>query len=242
MKTLSIQLAALLVALATQAAAQAQVPGKVAKVQPLHSVQSDYSLGLRSRYYMPNPYGPRHHHASTAAEGYLRGMAARVQAQGVYNRLTAEARVIHTEAERREIENREMAAETYFAMRAANLEARDAERRPRPTAADLARFSEQAKPDRLSPGELNATTGDVSWPILLQTDEFIAFRAELEEVFNARATNGEIEANQQTKADQATKAMLVELKKLVRQTNPMDYTMARRFIKSLAYEVHLPTS
>jgi hypothetical protein len=241
MKTPLMQLAAVLVALAVQADARAQgVPVRVAGVQPLHSVQSSYWLGLRP--YWPASYGPWYHHSSTPAEGYLRGLAASIYAQGVYNRLTAEARVVHAEAERREIENREVSAETYFAMRAANREARAAERGPRATAADLARFAEQARPDRPSPGELSTTTGEVFWPLLLQGDEYAAARAELEAFFGTRAAHGETSPADQAKVAQAARVMLNELKKAVRKVNPMDYTAARRFIKSLAYEATLPTS
>ncbi|OHB72646.1 MAG: hypothetical protein A2V70_17300 [Planctomycetes bacterium RBG_13_63_9] len=242
MKTLSIQLAAVTVTLALQSGAEAQAPQNVAHVQPLHSVQSNYSLGLRPGYYAPAPYGLWYHHASTAAAAYQRGVAARIYAQGAYNRMTAEARVIHAEGRRREIENREMAAETYFAMRAANEEARAAQRRPRATEAELARFAEQAKPDRLSPSELSATTGAVSWPVLLQSDEFAELRAELESVFSTRAANGEIGADELAVVSQTTSAMLNQLRKTVRDVNPMDYVMARRFIESLAYEARSPAS
>jgi hypothetical protein len=241
MRTLFIQLVAGLVASAALAAdAQAQVPARVTRVQPLYNVDSNYSYGLRPRYYLPNP-NYYWHRATTPAEGYARGIAAMTYAQGQYNRLTAAARVTHAEAVRREIENREMAAETYFAMRQANREARAAERGPSPTSADLARWAEQAKPDRLSPSQLTPNTGEVSWPALLQADEFAAFRAELEETFAERAANGRIAAEERDQAQQTTKAMLEGLKKLVREVHPNDYIEARRFLKSLAYEAQLPT-
>jgi len=243
MKTLSIQLVAVLAALAIQLQAEAQgIPGGVGRVQQLHNVQSQSTMGLRPHYYPSAPFAAFHHHSSTAAEGYLRGMAARVYAQGLYNRLNAEARVIHAEAARREVENREMAAETYFAMRAANREARAAERGPRPTAAYLARLAEQAKPDRLSPGEINTTTGEVSWPLLLQGDEYAQLRADLEDVFITRAAVGEVGLEEQAKVALAAKAMLSQLKQVVRDVRPMDYTAAQQFIRSLAQEVKLPTS
>ena len=43
-------------------------------------------------------------------------------------------------------------------------------------------------------------------------------------------------------ATQASDAMLEQLKKHVREVDPLDYTIARRFIQSLALEAELPVS
>ena len=47
---------------------------------------------------------------------------------------------------------------------------------------------------------------------------------------------GEDAARQYTQVRQATGAMLAQLKHLVHEVPPMDYSQARRFIQSLAYE------
>lgn len=237
MKALLIRVAAVLLALATQAECLAQQPATVRWVRPLYRMES--LSGVRP-YFYHLPYAPYYrYHAGTAAESYARGIAARVYAQGQYNRLTAEANVIDAEAYRREIENRELAAQTYFAMRQANREARAAERGPRAMPADLARFAAQDKPGRLSPSELSAT-GKLSWPLLLQADDFAPFRAELEKTFAQRAADGGIGAEEHVKARWTTNAMLEVLKTYVREVNSMDYTAARRFLQSLAFEIGQP--
>lgn len=240
MKTLSIQLAAALVALATLATdAPAQVPAGVTQVRPLYNVQSSYGYGLRPHYVAPYPHG-YWRGAATVAGSYARGLAALTYAQGQYNVLTAEARAIHAEARAREIENHELATQTYFAMRQTNREARAAERGPRASAAEIARRAEQAAPDRLSSSQLGADTGKVSWPALLQADQFAAFRAELEKTFSERAANGRITAEGREQTQQTANALLAELKRYVRQVPPSDYIEARRFIESLSHEAQLP--
>ena len=248
MKTLPAHLSVVLVAVILVAMAagaietQAQPPAAVARVRPLYSVQSDYGyhghstrphyrIGLYPAY---GRYG-----GVTAAGSYARELAAMTYAQGQYNRLTAEARAIHAEAERLEIENREMAADTYFAMRQASQQARAAERRPRPSSSEIAERARQAAPDHLSDDQLNAHTGELSWPLLLQTDRFATSRSELQAAFIHRAAHGGLASQQGLEARQAAYAMQTELKELVRQVHPTDYIEAQQFLRSLVYEVQL---
>jgi len=240
MKTLSIPLSIVLAAWTSWSEAAAPTPAGKARTRSLCSVQSERGTWPR---YAPPAYPHRPHYsfrASTAAGSYARGIAAVIYAQGCYNRLTAEARLIHAEAYRREIANREMAVESYFAVRQANREARAAERGPRPTAADLARLATREKPDRLGPKELNALTGKLLWPLLLRGEEFAALRAALEPPFARRAARGVMEIEQQSQVRQVTRDMLEKLKQFVRRVNAADYTTARRFIEGLAYEARLP--
>ena len=234
MKTLLIPVVAAVAALVGQAGAQAQHPAKVVSLEPTYGYQSTY---------WPRRSGPYnhhwHHHASTAAEGYARGIAAMIYAQGAYNQMTAEAMILAEEARSRNIANREQATATYFAMRESNREARAAERGPRASAEQLTRLARQEKPNRLAADELNPTTGRVSWPALLQESEYASHKMELDYVLAKRAVNGKIGLEEQARALQATQAMLAELKEHVREVHPMEYTAARQFIERLAYETQL---
>jgi hypothetical protein len=239
MKALATISGVLILVLAVQAETLAQPPARVGHVRPLWSVQS--LSGLQPvPYFIPNP-NYYHHHASTAAESYARGLAAVTYARGQYNLLNAQARLVHADAYGQEIANHELAAQTYFAMRQTNREARAAERGPRATQVDLVRFAAQAKPDRLSPSELT-NTGKISWPMLLQADEFTAFRAELERAFARRAANGNIGLEDHVRVSETAKVMLEVLKAYAGGVDPMDYVAARRFIESLTYEARQPIS
>lgn len=87
--------------------------------------QSEYSTG-KSYQSCKSGYGvPRHHygfggpvaghvhHSSTVYEGYQRGMAAQIQAQGQYNLLTSLAELNAAQAERMQFETRQARIAAY---------------------------------------------------------------------------------------------------------------------------------
>jgi len=203
---------------------------------------------LPASYAMPRPYvrhwsGPNwHHHAGTAAEGYMRGVAAVTRARGEYNLLTSQAAINAEHARSLGLDNYKKNAETFFDVRKINNESRAAERGPRPTREDMVRLASTAAPDRPAADQLNRTTGQIAWPDALQGDQFAAYRAEIERVFAERAANGSIAAEQRQNLEQATGIMLALLKNEIRLLPPMQYSNARRFIESLAYEAQQPTS
>ena len=246
MKTFAMQLtvasvAVTLVIITCATATQAQPPVTVARVQPLHSVHSDYSYSSRPHHAYHGSYPRYYRHGGGSAWGnYARGIAAMTYAQGQYNRLTAEARVIGAEAERLEIENRQQRADAFFAMRQANQQARAALRRPRPTPEQIADRAKQAAPDRLSNVQLDPNTGQLSWPILLRADRFAVLRTDLDATFSQRAANRGLGQQESQKAGQLADAMLTELKSLVRQVQGGDFIEAQQFLRSLAYEAQLP--
>ena len=251
MKALSIQLAVAVsvMLLAGDTLAQAPRPANPAapatistRTGTLHNILPPSSM---SRFNLPNPFYPYPRYiyrASTVFESYARGQAAVIRAQGQYNLMTSQSRVYNEEAERRAIENREERIKNYYAMRETNRAARAAERGPRLTSEALHRFAAAGKPKRLSPGDLEAASGRVSWPVLLQTDEFSGFRADLDKLFAERAADGQMCQAERIQAKQATDGMLAQLKKRVREVPSTDYIATRRFIESLACEARLPAS
>jgi len=225
MKALTIPLAACLVSLGVQGSAAAQCCGS-----------ASYSGGRP--YYGGAPLW--HHHASTAAEGYARGVAAILYAQGAYNRLSAEARMVHAQAYAQELENRQRAVDTFFNLRATNRRARAVERGERPTFEELAKLARDSAPGRLGDDQLGRASGQIHWPAALQDEQFAAYRAQLEQIFRYRATTGTVGSHQQQQVRQLTHRMLSRLKGNIRQLSPMEYTEARGFLTSLAYEAQLP--
>ena len=191
-----------------------------------------------SAAYYGRPYhrASWYRHASTPAESLARGAAALLRARAEFCLLTAQARITAAEAYRREIENRKLATAACFELRERNRSGRAAEHGPRPTQEQLVRYAQGGKPERLSPSELDTATGEVSWPVLLQDEVFSVYRAELETLFARGVRAGEDAARQYSQVRQATGAMLARLKHLVHEVPPMDYSQARRFIQSLAYE------
>ncbi len=178
--------------------------------------------------------------ATTPGQGLSYGLARIVEAEAEYNSKTAEAAINYTEVERREIDNFQKWTETYFEMRRLNREMRAAERGKRPTEADFFRYAQIGKPHRLSPSDLDAITGELSWPLLLRAPEWANYRAALNRVFSQRASNGVIDAPAYLEVYQLASAMRDELRQRIRDVPAYDYVVARRFLESVAYEARLP--
>jgi len=237
----------LLVALALSCTFLGQSPAQAQVAHRPVVVPASYFYNMPTPYTMPRPivrpwpYPYYRYHASTAAEGYMRGVAAVTRARGEYNLLTSQAAINAEHARNLALDNSKKNAETFFAMRKINQESRAAERGPRPTKEDLVRLAKTAAPDRLANDQLNAATGQIAWPSALQGEQFASYRAEIERVFAERAAGGGMGAQQRDNLEQATGTMLVLLKNDIRQLAPMEYTNARRFVQSLAYEARVPT-
>jgi len=222
-----IRIAAVLATLATWGVAEAQQvnpAGVVPRQRVLHNVYPGYH---------PYPvYGfcPRviyRAKAATVGESWARGRAALIHAQANYNMTMAHVRAMETETRQRRLEY-------YYANKETNKQYRDSLRKPRPASEDLARFAQAAKPDELSPRELDLKTGELSWPVLLESADFAGHRAELERLFAQVAADGDFDAAEHDRLARTTDAMLAELEGLVRDVKPMDYVEAKRFIESLA--------
>jgi hypothetical protein len=163
-----------------------------------------------------------------------------MRARGDYSLLRARARVVRAEARRYEIENRLHLVDAYFQAKERNRAYRAKLRRPRPTPEEWARHIEASKPERLSPSELDSITGEIQWPLLLQTDRYAGYRGELEALFAQRARSDQLSPATHFQIDRTTKALLEAMKKQVWRVPPMDYAAAKRFVRSLAYEVRRP--
>jgi hypothetical protein len=184
-----------------------------------------------------NAYGgwPVHAGASTAAGSALNGMASAISAAGDYNLATSAAAVNMTQAQRNEIQNRQLATNTYFEMRATNRAAREAEQGPKPTMEQMARLAHEGVPKPLNPGQMDPVSGGLDWPTVLQTPGFDAQRREVDQLFVKRATYGGLAYSDQTKLRQTIDAMFGELKTQIREIPTPDYLASRKFLQSLAW-------
>jgi hypothetical protein len=172
---------------------------------------------------------------STAAGSSMTGMANVISAKGDYNLSTSAAAVNMTQAQKNEIQNRELYTNTYFDMRATNKQAREAEEGPHPTAEQIARVAHEYAPKPLSPGEVNPVTGKLSWPSALQMDIFAPARAEFQKLFGSYSQLGTLNYADQTKARQIIEGMNAQLKGIVRTIPPTDYATCKTFLKSLMF-------
>jgi hypothetical protein len=178
-------------------------------------------------------------YASTAAEGYGRGLGDLIRSQGAYNLMNSQAAINATEAVRNDMQNREQWVNTYFQMRRDQRAAVAEERGPRLTAEDLARYAQLGKPKPLGPNQLDAVTGKIYWPRSLRTDQFASSRGILDELMVKRAHYGDISMEDLMKIREETNKMINQLNQKIRDIPPMEYTTAKQFLVSLNYHAQL---
>jgi ubiquitin len=180
--------------------------------------------------------------ASTPGESHARGMSDMVRSQGMANLANSEAAINMTEATKRNMENRDQWTDTYFQMRQKNRDYRAAERRPRASREDFVRMAAAGRPSKLSPSDLDSVTGEIDWPRALTRPEFADSRTTLENLFAKRAAYGQSTWKDSSQIAAITKKMEEDLKKVIRDVPPSDYTASKRFLDSLAYENQQPAS
>ncbi len=208
------------------------------------SVTTQTSIGsIAYGYDQEDHYYPgyRHSYSSTIAEGALRGMADGMRSLGEFGVLSARTAILLEEANVANMENQTRWIDIYYDRQELSRQRREAKRGPRASYEDLARIARLGRPDRLSPGELDGLTGEISWPVLLRDGDFARDRAEVERVFAQRAESGTIETDDYLKVRQTVHEMRFGLKQRIQSLPAVDYIQAKRFLRSLAYEAQQPT-
>lgn len=173
----------------------------------------------------------------TVAGSAMQGMASVISARGDYNLATSAAAINLSVAERNEIQNRQLATDAYFQMRAANRAYTAAERGPKPTQEQLVRLAAASAPKPISANELNPISGQVSWPEILQGPAFAQQRSVLEPLLAKRAQNGTLGVADLAQAGATIDAMSATLKSQITELPPALYMESKNFLKSLMYAV-----
>ncbi|MCC9607960.1 hypothetical protein LOC68_02390 [Blastopirellula sp. JC732] len=181
------------------------------------------------------PYYGGGYHAATAEESAMNGMANLTSAQGSYNLQTAQAAVYATQAQSQEIANHQQYANTYFQMRE-QRDAYEATKRVHPSEEQLAYLAREAAPKPLTPDQVNAVSGQVKWPTLLQYPSFEAERQELTSLLEKKATNGDLGYQDVNAFIQTADDMNAKLKSGIQKVPPQQYVEASSFLKSLLYQ------
>jgi hypothetical protein len=171
----------------------------------------------------------------TVAGSSMNGMANVISARGQANLANSAAAVNMTQAQKNEIENQQLAANTYFEMRASQRQAVASERGPRPTAEQLTRIAHQAVPKPLNARQFDPVTGKLIWPDALQEDVFAEQRDKVEALFETLSRYGSLSYSDQCKARKTIDAMVDQLNDQIMSLQPQDYTTCKSFLKTLNY-------
>jgi hypothetical protein len=175
-------------------------------------------------------------HDSTAAGNYLRGLAGLNYARGSYALCVSQAAILFEEARSLDVYNRRLWVDFYRGhLRRLESERQDrlAIRRFTNETNRLARYKAAYQ---LSDEELNRTTGEITWPIALQTVEYAKLRSRLDELF--RNLNGDTE-DAGVSAEQIAVCVKGLQRGLERNRNSIgreDRLAAQKFLCGLKYE------
>jgi hypothetical protein len=183
------------------------------------------------------------HHASTAQEGFFRGLADLRRAIGEFNYNTSLALINREEAIRLRLVNQKQYANDFFEKRAINRAAREEERRTPPTQEDLARYAKKRLPERLASYEYHRISGRLTWPAVFQRAEYDAVRHAIDQAVAERTVdNSGVGSANYERIKNLTAAMNAKLRSEVDELSTSESIRARKFLQSLAYEARFPLS
>ena len=172
------------------------------------------------------------HHASTAAEGYLRGYAAWIHARGNFLVNERQAAILHQYVRHLELLNKYSRAEWNDWQRL-RRERRVEAKREENLSSRVERFRAAYE---LTATELDRSTGVIHWPAALQAPAYELHRQRLEELY-CRQTGYDCP----TPSD--ARAIQVECDRLIRESSrdqakiaSSDHRAAQRFLRGLKYE------
>lgn len=178
---------------------------------------------------------------STAAQSETQAFADLLRGKAQARLLAAQAASEQEEYRRKAIENQLFKAETRRAIRdladeqTEILAARRAARRARQLEHAPLRDSHRPSADQLNP-----TTGEISWPLILATDEFTEAREEIAQVFRDRAVHGSIEPERYVPLKDLIYETQAELKRKALKYTTTDYIAGSSLLRKLAFESRLP--
>jgi hypothetical protein len=182
-------------------------------------------------------------HASTAGEGYARGLADMMRSAGVNNLLNSQAAIYQEQAQSAALDNDVKYAQAYFDRRQIR-DAYMADRRNRRSQTTEAAFRQEPAPaQRLTSAELDPVTGELFWPAGLSGPAFQQVEAQLGEVFAARAKSPASFGPEQSRQ---VRALIGELRQALRaqvnQIPSQQWVEAEGFLRRLDQEARFASS
>jgi hypothetical protein len=220
-------------AVATAAAAQTE-PGSYGEPPgPFHQPVAPYPVEM----------GFSQHHSSTFAEGWSRGRAALVQAEGNFRLSQAQAGVINEQGRWINRINDLEQTRALYAQQELWRENRDREQllRDERSANGAAKLALRERTlyhsvYQLSAGQLDRESGVINWPELLLAEECIEYRERLDELFREQLAYGAATESTAQEIARCTKQFQRALQNDCDSLPRDAYSAAQRFLLGLKYE------
>jgi hypothetical protein len=199
---------------------------------PIHQPVSPYSVEL----------GFTQHHASTAAEGFLRGKAAVIQAAGNFELSASQAAILREQARALDRENDLQQTAALLTQRKLWEDARFQARKDR----DARRLAgQQLAAERattvyrdayqLSTNDLDPITGEINWPAVLLAERFTAHRAQIERLMKQHFVYGDLQPEAAAEGARTVDLFSQSLRREIRSVPRDEYRVAQKFLMGLKY-------
>lgn len=180
-----------------------------------------------------------YNHASTAAEGYLRGQAAAVQAVGQAQYMQSLAAVNYAEATRQQIENHRLYVKTTLANREEVQSFRERYARRPITKEQWQEFAKRALPDRLTSDQYS--NGKLVWPHILRMDEYAPLRKRIDELVASRSVENSGDGSpMQRELASLVDSLEILLRQNIDNLSSSQYGNSKWFLTCLDYEMKHP--
>jgi hypothetical protein len=190
----------------------------------------------------PVEFGFSQDHSSTAAEGFLRGKAAVIQAHGNFELSKSQAEILRQQARWLDRENDLKQTAALIAQKKmwaeARLEARHERHNQRAAGLQFAAEKEATvyrQAYQLAPNDLDVITGTISWPATLQAAEFEAQRAGLDELFQHHFSYGDPQAETAAKIARSVDQLSRTLGRKIGSVPREQYVATQKFLRGLKY-------
>lgn len=204
------------------------------------SSNADGYEGGQAMAYGSGGYG--YYHSSTAAEGYLRGSAAVIDARGNYEVNNARAGILNQKVRSMSRDNDLKQTEALYAQQKMwsdnRIEARnDRELQSQQGQHLLAmhRATTYRAAYELSDRELNVKTGEIKWPDALQGAKFSANRDRMEELFRQHVGYGAPQGKTAQEIARTVDKWSQSLRNEVATMPREEYLVAQKFLTGLKY-------
>lgn len=173
-----------------------------------------------------------YHHASTAAEGWLRGWAQVIHAVGNYWLSRSQSDILAEQSRWLNLTNNQRLVEFHDwkqARRTNRLEAKRAKNESK-------RAEKYRAAYELSVDELDRVSGAIAWPEALKGDRYAGPRRRLEVLFQSLVGYVGPRKNCASDIERATQRLTRELQRRRRELPQDDYLAAEKFLRGLKYE------
>lgn len=186
---------------------------------------------------MTTAYGayPGYGGGTTAAGSALNGLGNAMSGAGNMHLSNSAAAINWTQAQKNEMQNKQLGQQTYFQMRDENEAYEKAHERPQATKEQLAQWAREAAPKAVTPSEVDPKTGKIAWPDVLQQDSFAQQRAQVEQFMAKKTTYGRLSYADQMAARKTIETMFGTLKSQIQDIPPQDFVVSQQFLRSMIY-------